>query len=222
MKKICALGIVMLLSLPGCWGRKEDQKKNAKNKKVAFQSEVSIPVTEDITSRYDDDVNEFALLEDEAIDALWAKEEAELETAQADTADQDDFFWVEDVVEKEDSFKNVYFDFDAQGIREDQEEYISQNIEKAKRIIVAGDDPKIIIEGNACSSAGSRTYNIAKSNNRAQIVAERFIANGVPRENIKIVGRGSDNPSLDEAGNPIMGGKEDQWANRRVEIKVYA
>lgn len=227
MKKLCVLTVVMLLSLPGCWGGK-NKKKDDSGKKMALRSEVDIPVVaEDIKSRFDDDVNEFALIDDEAIDADWEREEDSsraLEAATADAVDQaDDFSWVvEDIVEEKDSFKTVYFGFDKQDITEDQEKYVGQNIEKAKQMIAAGGSPKITIEGNACSSAGSRTYNLAKSNNRAQVVADRFIANGVPRENISIVGRGQDNPSLNEEGDPLIGNREDQWPNRRVEIKVYA
>jgi len=235
MKKLCALTVVMLLSLPGCGGMggygkttKKSDKTTKKGKKVAFQSDVDIPVmAEDIKSRFDDELNEFALVEDEAIDAQWETEgysSRALEAATADAVDQsDDFSWVvEDAVEKEESFKNVYFDFDADGIREDQEECVNRDIEKAKRMIVADESAKVTIEGNSCSSAGSRIYNLAKSNSRAQVVADRFVANGIPRENISIVGRGQDNPSLDKEGNPVMGGRADQWANRRVEVKVYA
>ncbi len=224
MKKLLALLVAAVVMLPGCGGEKTKPKAKKKTKVTA---QVDIPVAEDtMKSFFDEDVNEFALLdEQESVEDLEKAQQellSETEQAVADVLD-DDFFWIDDIdVQEEDSFKKVYFEFDKSQVNEDQEEYIQHNIELAKRLMEEGANCTITIEGNACSSAGSRAYNLAISNNRAEAVAKRFVANGVPRQNIKVVGRGTDKPVLDEEGNPIAGDKDQQQPNRRVEIIVYS
>ncbi len=222
--------LAIVLALPGCFGKKDKKETRKGKKKTAMHVEVDIPVVdEEIKNYFDDDVDEFALLEDneEDFDAETIADldlDIDLDALEQASADEldDDFFWVEDVDEPEDSFKNLYFAFDKSDLKEDQEEYVAQNIEYAKELIERGESPTITIEGHSCSSAGSRSYNLAISNNRADVVASRFVADGIPRESIKIVGRGQDVPALDLDGNPIAGDSTQQWPNRRVEIKVYS
>ncbi len=218
MKKGLVLVLAALVVLPGCWGRKKDKQDTQKGKKnIELRAEVDMPVAGDeMNSYFDADANELTLLDDKDI----AQELGVEETEQAVVA-ANDFDWAKEEGSK-DSFANVYFDFDADGIRQDQEAYIAQNIEHAKAILARGETPVITIEGNACSSAGSRGYNVAISNNRASVVADRFVACGVARDNIKILGRGSDNPVLDANGNPVSGDRSQQWPNRRVELKLYS
>lgn len=220
MKKILSIMIVVLMALPGCWGKKDVKKTKPKKNQVT--SNVDIPVVdEEIKSFFDEDVNEFALiddLKDSDFDFASDLEVSEIEKQIANEMESD-FFWVEDT---DGTFKTVYFDFDKYDIKSDQEEYISANINLVKDMIEEGKNPQLTIEGNACSSSGSKTYNMAISNSRADIVAKRFVDAGIPAEIIKVVGRGSDNPELDKDGNPISGDKDQQWLNRRVEVRVYS
>jgi len=227
MKKSISLLVAVLILLPGCWGKKKPKAEKKVTKKVAFCPEVEIPLVEnDILSYFQEDVDEFVLAEDDILadNELGSVKDAtigEIEEVVADSLD-DDFFWVSDIDEEGRTFKTVYFNFDKYDIQEGQEEYVAKNIDLAKELIAEGETPIITVEGHACSSAGSRSYNYAISNNRADVVAQRFIAEGIPHENVKVVARGNDAPTLDEHGNPIAGNREEQWVNRRVEIKVYA
>lgn len=215
MKKALVLVLAALVVLPGCGGRKKDKKDIQKGKKkTEMVAEVDMPLSGDeMNSFFDADASELTLLDDKEVAQEMACEEAKV-------ADND-FDWARDEDSK-DEFANVYFDFDRDAVRQDQESYIAQNIEYAKSVIARGETPVITIEGNSCSSAGSRSYNLALSNNRASVIADRFVAAGVARDNIKIVGRGQDNPALDAAGNPIAGSRDQQWPNRRVELKIYS
>ncbi|MCK5632633.1 OmpA family protein, partial [bacterium] len=169
MKKYLSLFIAAILLLPACgWSSKSKSSRKAKQKTEMQTAQVDIPVVSDeITSYFDEDVNEFEL---ESVQAempdFEAIDESEIEQAALDSLD-DDFFWIEESDEKKDSFKNVYFDFDKEDVEKDQEEYISHNVEVAQKLIEEGENPTITIEGHACSSAGSRAYNLAISNNRA-------------------------------------------------------
>ena len=228
MKKSFLWVLAVLLVLPGCFGGKDKKKTRKGKKKTELHAEVDIPVVdEEIKSYFDNDVDEFAegdaeILDIETVADLDLDMEIDaLEQASADDLD-DDFFWIEDIDEPKDSFKNVYFEFNKQDLKEDQEEYIAQNIEMAKDLIDQGESPMITVEGHACGSSGSRSYNLAISNNRAESVASRFVADGVPRECIKVVGRGQDVPAIGVDGNPVEGDRNQQWPNRRVEIKVYS
>jgi len=228
MKKNLALFVAVAMLLPGCGCRKKD-KKVKKGAEVAFHEAdsefVDIPVAdEQVVSYFDEDAEKFELLtEDLDNEDLGMLEEitvAEIEEALAESI-EDDFFWVEDIDAEGREFKTVYFDFDKYSISADQEEYVSKNIELIKEMVAAGETPEVIIEGHACSSAGSRNYNLAISNSRAEIVAQRLLEAGISQDTLKVVGRGVDSPIM-ENGQPLTGDKEQQWKNRRVEVRIYS
>jgi len=230
MKKNLALFIAVAMLLPGCGCRKKDKKNKKKTDTVAFHeadpSFVDIPVAdENVKSYFDDDLDQFALLEDdldnEDLGMLEEITVAEIEEALAESI-EDDFFWVDDVNAEGREFKTVFFDFDRYSINADQEEHLAKNIELIKEMVAAGENPEIIIEGNACSSKGSRNYNLAISNSRAEIVAKRFADAGISPDLLKVVGRGQDNPVIVENGEPLTGDKIEQARNRRVEVRIYS
>jgi len=146
-----------------------------------------------------------------------AKAENEINLSEDDL---DDFSWVQEVESEDGSFKKCHFNFDQHKIKEDQEKIVEDNIALAKDLLAKGDSPLIVIEGHSCHSAGSMTYNMVLSEKRAKAVSDRFIAAGIPAENIKIVPRGQEVPEKDNFGNTITGSRDDQWANRRSEIRV--
>ena len=230
MKRNFALFMAVLILLPGCWGRKKDKKVQKNTETVAFNQEdssfVDIPMVEEqVRAYFDDDVDQFALLEDdfdnEDLGMLDDITIAEIEESLSESI-EDDFFWVEDIDSEGREFKTVYFNFDKHSIKSDQEEYVTKNVELIKEMIAAGESPEVIIEGNACSSAGSRSYNLAISNSRAEIVAKRFADSGISQDIYKVVGRGQDNPVIAENGEPVSGSRDQQWSNRRVEVRIYS
>ena len=212
-KKGFLLGILALLSLPACWKKNEKTKKP---KKMA-QNKVDIPLADDsIRSFFDDDLGEFALVEDDVI------KEEELIDQVAQNKNIDDFAWVQ-ADQKEDT-KVIYFDFDKHIVRADQKESVEYDIERVKEVLKKaardGDLPTVVIEGHACHSAGSSAYNIALSEKRAKIVSDWFTSAGIPNENIKIVGRGSEVPAFGSDGKEITGDRQAQWPNRRAEVRI--
>lgn len=193
MNKNYVFLLVLLMSVAGCG--KKNKKAEVKDSNVA--SNVDIPVADDgIRSFFAEDVNEFALAEE-------AKGEFDPEQGQ--------------------KFKTVYFEFDRNDIKEDQQEVASYNVEQIKQSLkeaeVKGLKPVVIVEGHACHSAGSSTYNLALSEKRAKSLEDMFVASGIAKENIKIVGRGKEMPAIID-GKPVTGDRQEQWPNRRDEVRV--
>lgn len=103
----------------------------------------------------------------------------------------------------------VYFDFDSAQIRAD-----SRPIIEANARAMAG-NPRIItqLEGHT-DERGSREYNIALGERRANSVRQFMIAMGVSPQQIRVVSFGKERPAA-------FGSDEQSYAlNRRVEI-VY-
>lgn len=199
-KQYAALALLLVIGMAGC-GKKK--KKNLKSPKADVYTELDIPVAgSENTNFFDENVDGFNLADD-------------LQVAQA--AVQDEYSWVEDT--KRDGFPVVYFDFDSTSIRADQEEVLKQDIALALKKYQDNQDITIVVDGHACHSAGSHAYNLALSEKRAKVLADRLAAAGVPTENIKIVGRGMEMPVIVE-GKPVEGDRQQQWQNRRDEIHV--
>ena len=183
---------LMLLScvlLAGCGGGK-DKKKKVDTKKREVFTQVDIQTANDEANFLFDDVNdEFAWLE------------------------------VDDILDNKE-FDVVHFDYDKKNIRPDQEPLVKHNIEVAKEVLEEGiGQGKIMVEGHACSSGGSGPYNLALSEERAKVARDRFVAEGVPAEKIKIVARGSEVPVIIN-GQPLTGDRTAQAPNRRDEFRV--
>lgn len=221
-KTVLFLPVLVLVTIPGCWGRK-------KVKRPDVFKEVNIPVAEgdSLRSFFNDEVDGFTLVEGDDVTSVHS--DGSLNT-NVDVAETDDFTWVEKTDDQAKEFQVVYFDFDSYNVRSDQHKALDTNIALAKKAVdearFFGDDaqlPTIVIDGHACHSAGSRVYNLALSEKRAKVLADKLEEAGVPTECIKIVGRGSEAPAVDEDGNPISGDRTQQWANRRDELRmIYA
>lgn len=200
-----ALLLSVLVGLSGC-GKKGPKNAAKNNKKVAWNDAVPA-ADEGVRSFFDDDINEFALAEDGS--KMLANNDAKA------------FAWASE--QNEDGLNPVYFDFDRFAIRPDQEPVIGSDVKKVKSELKvakkSGDAPVVVVEGHACHSAGSSVYNMALSEKRAKVLADRLTKEGVPAQNIKIVGRGKEVPAIID-GKAVTGSREEQWANRRDEIRV--
>jgi outer membrane protein OmpA-like peptidoglycan-associated protein len=206
-KYFCLL--MVLVALAGC-GKKGKKAEHGKRRhgKVA---QVDIPVADaQAKNFFDEDVSEFNLAQN---DTTGAKEAV---------ASAQDYVWANEA-DKTSGFKVVYFDFDRHAIRDDQEGSVSLDIDLAKKEFAqaekSGKKAIVLVEGHACHAAGSSIYNLAKSEKRAKSVCDRLIAAGIPQENIKIVGRGKEVPAIVD-GKPVTGTREQQWPNRRDEIRI--
>ena len=219
---LCALSLLLLI--PGCLGGKKPKDQSQKVKK-AVQREIDIPVAGDAIKNFfeDDDENVQDFLLDDGDIALMQEAAAHSNLMQQvdTTGDVSEFAWVEEQEKQDEIFKAVYFDFDRAGIRDDQKEVANFDVELAKRKIAENKDHQVtvVIYGHACHSAGTPAYNLAISERRARTVRDYLIAQGIPEENLKIVGHGDEAPAIVD-GKKVTGNRQEQWPNRRGEVHI--
>jgi len=102
----------------------------------------------------------------------------------------------------------VYFDFDSSVIHDD-----SMSMLRAHAEYLSGNGTNLTLEGHA-DERGTREYNLALGERRADAVRRVLLANGVAANQIKVVSYGEERPAA-------LGHNEDAWAlNRRSEL-VY-
>lgn len=205
IKKQFAILLFGIAFLSGC-GKRNKNKMMAKGDSF---SQMNIPMAGDqvataddsVRSFFDKDIKEFVAIEGEN---------------STDASSINDFAWV-DANEKDSTFKAVYFDFDKHTVRSDQKEIVSYDGAQTRKTLdeaqKSNQKTTVVIEGHACHSAGSAAYNLALSEKRAKAVANQLTASGLPKESIKVVGRGQDVPVCE-------GNREQQWKNRRAEFHV--
>ena len=205
-KNIVWVSILVVL-LPGCWGKKQKSKEfdgieNGLDSSSGYQKT-------DKKSLFDEDVEGFVL--EEGFDPFTGNGEedgsltlidAGQEASSADTRAGQAAY----------GLKTVYFDFDKYDIRDDQKEILDHDIHAVRNAINKGMDD--VVEGHADRAAGSAQYNMQLSHKRAENVAHYFIERGISAKNLKIVGRGFEMPIVP------TGTKEQQTPNRRVELYV--
>jgi len=227
MKKGCALLLVMLLSVSGCGKKKKPAEKCvATNDKEATVAMPTGQGPKELQSVFDDDIAEFALVDEAAADAKAPASEATAK-AEENVADEDvtnEFSWIDDEEKREQNLKTVYFDFDKYAIKQDQETVVEHDVKVLKQTIAdsekAGKKVTAVIEGHACHSAGSASYNLALSEKRAKVLKDRLVGAGMPSDQIKVVGRGQECPAIGKDGKPVTGTRDQQWQNRRDEINI--
>jgi peptidoglycan-associated lipoprotein len=100
----------------------------------------------------------------------------------------------------------VYFDFDSSVVHDD-----AMPMLRAHAQYLASNGTNITVEGH-CDERGTREYNIALGERRADAVRRILLANGVSASQIKIVSYGEERPAA-------LGHDEQAWAsNRRSEL----
>jgi peptidoglycan-associated lipoprotein len=100
----------------------------------------------------------------------------------------------------------VYFDTDQSGVREDGRQTLSKQAEWLKKYT----NYPITIEGK-CDERGTREYNIALGERRANAVKQYLVAQGVPAQRINTISYGKERPE-------VVGSDEGAWARNRVGI----
>ncbi|MFA7667341.1 MAG: peptidoglycan-associated lipoprotein Pal [Burkholderiaceae bacterium] len=107
------------------------------------------------------------------------------------------------------SRRSIYFDFDSFAIRD---EYRG-TVEAHARYLTANADKRVLIQGNT-DERGSREYNLALGQKRAEAVHRALGALGVPERQMEAVSLGEERPRA-------TGADEASWAeNRRADL-VY-
>ena len=107
------------------------------------------------------------------------------------------------------SSSTVYFSYDNYNINSTGSEKI-----KSLASIVKENGLNVRVEGH-CDERGTREYNLALGEKRANAIAELLIINGVSSSNITTVSYGEEKPAS-------RGSNEKSWSkNRRVLIKTF-
>lgn len=105
--------------------------------------------------------------------------------------------------------RSIYYDYDSYSIKE---EYVPL-IDAHAKLLMQHADVKIAVQGN-CDDRGSREYNLALGQRRADSVKRAMVLLGVSDKQIETVSFGAEKPLA-------MGQDEESWAkNRRSDI-VY-
>ncbi len=106
------------------------------------------------------------------------------------------------------SKRSVYFDFDSNAVKDEYRGLVTAH----SRYLADKRDSRIRIEGN-CDERGSREYNLALGQRRAESVKKVMTVLGVPDGRIETTSYGEEKPVA-------MGHDESSWAqNRRADIK---
>ncbi len=100
----------------------------------------------------------------------------------------------------------VFFDTDASTVREDGRQTLNRQAEWLKKY----PNYQITIEGH-CDERGTREYNLALGERRANAARQYLIAQGVPAARLKTVSYGKERP------DPV-GSDEAAWARNRRAV----
>lgn len=105
------------------------------------------------------------------------------------------------------STNKVYFEFDSSAVDQQSQ----QVVEAHSQFLIENPDVNVVLEGHA-DERGTREYNLALGERRANSVAEIMVAYGVAPGRIQTVSYGEERPAA-------LGSDESAWQlNRRVVI----
>ena len=225
MKKMSLLVLILVLALPGC-GDKSKKTQPVKRNTIEKNADIT---GETIELDLDDiDFDDLDLDDLESadyfkslgldLDDVDSEDEDEKEDQDEDSTldvlvEEEAFNWID--AQTDDELRKLYFSFNHYGIRPDQQAAAAYDIEQVKQLLAEADgaQPTVVIEGHACQE-GSNLYNLALSEKRAKNVADMFVAAGIDRSAIKVVGRGQECPVA------LSASREGRAPNRRVEVRV--
>lgn len=104
----------------------------------------------------------------------------------------------------------VYFAYDNHGLTPDA----TKTLKKQAAWLKMYPDVNIIIEGN-CDERGTRKYNQALGEKRANAAKRYLIAQGIPAKRITTVSYGKDKPA-------VLGNTEEAYAKNRRDVTIVA
>lgn len=103
--------------------------------------------------------------------------------------------------------ESVYFDFDRFAIKSDQGAPVSEHA----KLAIAFSNDHVTLQGN-CDERGSREYNLALGQRRADAVKQSMVLLGVPQDRIETISFGREKPRA-------LCHEESCWAeNRRADF----
>ncbi|MCG5541325.1 MULTISPECIES: peptidoglycan-associated lipoprotein Pal [unclassified Halorhodospira] len=155
------------------------------------------------------ETEDFDPTEAEALEDPSDADEERLERARAEGLDPDDPLDAA-VLDEPDSplaTRRVHFAFDSSDIRDEDIPVLEAHAEFLRE----HPDERMTIEGHT-DERGSREYNLALGERRAEAVERLLRANGARSDQLEVVSYGEEDPLIDESN-------EDAWAeNRRAEL----
>jgi peptidoglycan-associated lipoprotein len=89
--------------------------------------------------------------------------------------------------------RDVYFDYDKDDVREDQQAVLQADATALKQIFAAHPDFTVVVEGN-CDERGSAEYNLGLGDRRASKTKEALVALGVPGDKLRTISYGKERP----------------------------
>jgi len=105
--------------------------------------------------------------------------------------------------------KDVFFDYDKAGIRDDQKAALNDNVGWLK----GNTGAKILIEGH-CDERGTAEYNLGLGERRAKAVKDYLIAAGIAADRVSTISYGKERPF-------VLGHDESAWKwNRRSHFVI--
>jgi outer membrane protein OmpA-like peptidoglycan-associated protein len=216
MKKMSLLVLALVVALPGCGNKQNGESSRPKKTSVQKYMDIDVDIDdmddEDLDGMdelTEEDIASFDFPEDEE-DMMEEPEEIDFDEMMADE-DNEEYSWID--AQSDDEFKKLYFSFNHYGVRDDQKAALHYDIEQVKQLVAEVGDAVVVIEGHACQE-GAPAYNLALSERRAKTVADLFVASGIDRTAIKIVGRGQECPVTEGRT------RQERNPNRRVEVRV--
>ena len=100
-----------------------------------------------------------------------------------------------------------YFEFDSSSLTEDARAQVDAHVQA-----LLGNNDSVRLEGHT-DERGTREYNLALGERRANAVRDYMVANGLPSYRVETISYGEENPVA-------YGSGETNWQqNRRVELK---
>jgi len=221
MKKLAMLCVMLALFLPGC-GKKKAATKDVKATSSKVTKDKNIPVYKQDEDFLDDDaVSDFAFIDDEAKREQLAMNEGKDKALALVDGEDEDIEGEEGAGDKSGSscsaFKTVYFDFNKDKIREDQDDTIKADIKVAQATLDEGKD--IVVQGH-CDQLGEAAYNLVLSQRRAEAIKNQLASAGLPGDKIKTVGFGFEMPVVWSDNKDRSALIQELAANRRAEFAI--
>jgi peptidoglycan-associated lipoprotein len=100
----------------------------------------------------------------------------------------------------------VFFAFDRSDITPESQQLLARQADWLRRY----PNVTVTIEGH-CDERGTREYNLALGERRAQAVKNVLVASGIPASRISTISYGKERPT-------VVGSNEEAWAQNRVAI----
>ena len=102
----------------------------------------------------------------------------------------------------------VFFDFDKSDIKPEGQQTLQRQAAWLKKY----ENVKVMVEGH-CDDRGTREYNLALGNRRANAVKRALVALGIPAGRITTISYGKERPA-------VVGDNEQAWAQNRRGVTV--